>query len=176
MSLPGQHDPDAERQQGRVTFFVWIGIWVFVLYCVITQNLLPEWRLNHRYLPSEAVVLDLALDRTSTEDGPEYEVRFLVRYPVEGADGPVESWAHYHAEARPGDIARAKALCRCFVIGRQYPCWYDPDDPRRVALSRGYSASSLQLVLGCAGVLGVSLVLAWRSQRRQRRDRLAGLL
>ena len=58
-----------------------------------------------------------------------------------------------------------KVLAR-FEVGKNYPCWYDPDDPGRVVLERDYSAfgllfAGLGLLLSAIG----GLALLWRALR-----------
>jgi hypothetical protein len=161
---------DEECRQFHMACVVWIAGWTLVLCIAFSGNFLPEWRLNHRYLQTEAEILDKHLRRrTDGEGGWEYEAEFRIRYLLLGGKDAVETRAYYQAYPQPRDHDTAKTLCDGFTIGRKYPCWYDPDDPQKAALSRSYSTHAVGIVYTCSAVLLASMLwMLWRQGRPRR--------
>ncbi len=163
MQFPSNFQSDDERRRARAAGVIWILFWTFGLYCAVSGNLLSEWRLNNLFVQTEAVVLHKDLVETQGDERWEYEAKFLVRYPLQGAASPYETWAGYHAYSQPSDRASAKARLDHFSVGEKYPCWYDPANPRTVAMSRSYTAQPFVMIFICAAVLGVSFLwIRWR--------------
>src|SRR5262249_52997232 len=99
------------------------------------------------------------------EGGWEYEAEFRVRYLLLGGKA-VETRAYYQAYAQPRDRDSATAICAAFTVGRKYPCWYDPDDPQKAALSRSYSTQAVGFVYICSAILLASMLwMLWRQGR-----------
>jgi hypothetical protein len=106
------------------------------LYVIITHWLVPVWRANYAYVEHTCVVLDKRLVETEGDDGPVYRPEFLIRYAVDGRD--YEIWTYEAARVSTNNRSGQQAVVEQFVVGRQYPCWYDPDDPGRAVLARGH--------------------------------------
>jgi hypothetical protein len=51
----------------------------------------------------------------------------------------VEDGVYDVTQHQLADRPAAQAILDQFEIGQEYPCWYDPIDPHRVILVRGYS-------------------------------------
>ncbi len=165
-------DPAEQRRQFWRACLVWLVFWIIALYIAVSCNLMREWRLNNLYLQADAVILDKRLERAATDDYGEYEVKFFVRYRVLGANEPCQGWAYYQAYPQPRDHATAKGLFDHFSVGVEYPCWYDPDDPWKVALSRSYSTHAFHIVFACVIILVASLLWMWWQYTKQRKERL----
>src|SRR5262245_25055834 len=107
MELTDTIDVAKQRRQFKTACLVWLAVWTFALCVALSRNLFTEWRLNNHYIQTDAVILDKQLE--PGEDG-EYEAKFLVRYRVQGAGEPYQSWAYYQAYPQPRDRATAKGL------------------------------------------------------------------
>ncbi len=129
---------------GEALFF---GIF-FVVGCVAMAYMLvalvwPEWRANRQFEPTEGVILEKRVGRSVSSDpggiaATQYRPEFRVRY--ETADGTYVADDVYDAtNLYSGDEAGVNAALDEFQVGQRYPMWYDPLDPGRVVLVRGYS-------------------------------------
>ena len=94
----------------------------------------PEWRANRQFVPAKCLVLDKRMgSRPATEAEPaRFRPEFRVRYEVEGQQHVVDDVFDVTNLYSP-DEQQAQAALAGFEIGREYPCWYDPLDPRREA-------------------------------------------
>jgi hypothetical protein len=107
------------------------------LVLFLSQLILPEWRANNSFVENTCVVLDKRIIEEAGEDGPAYRPEFLIRHTVNGLDHEV--WAYDVGHRSSSNRQRKEKILQQFVVGKQYPCWCDPDDPGRVVLVRGYS-------------------------------------
>ena len=108
------------------------------LAVVLVQLTIPELRVNRDFIETSARVLERRIDEQLGQDGATYAPKFRLQFAVDGK--PYSCWANYEVTAiYTSDRARSEAILEQFEIGRDYPCWYDPRDPRKVVLSRGYS-------------------------------------
>jgi len=131
----------------------------------------PEWRINHRFVEAEAIVVGKGLARRTTARERTWEPAFRLRY--ETPAGPTEAWAF-----RGGPIAtraRAVALLADVSLDATMPCWYDPDAPGTVVLARGYNwwmwLLTLLLPSALVGFGGAGLVrsiVGWRKSEERR--------
>jgi hypothetical protein len=109
------------------------GFLVFMVWALI----IPEWRANNVFIESSCVILAKRLAESSGEDGPTYRPEFLIRY---AADGKIhELWTYDAVAVYTGSRRSQQEILDQFAVGQQYRCWYDPDDPGRAVLVRGYS-------------------------------------
>ena len=102
----------------------------------------PEWRLNHHFLPAPCTILGTGLVRRTVEDPPQrfstsWRPCLRVRYEIDGVVR--ETWSR-SAPAR-ATASREAALARldAWAVGRTVTGWYDPVDPGTVVLERGYN-------------------------------------
>ncbi len=144
-----------------------------VLLVIVWGFLLPDWRVNYRYLASSCVVLDRKLE-TQTFDLPgergqgikkeeSYKPAIKIRYDASGRK--IETWAYDGTRIYSPDRAVQQALVDSFQVGSTYPCWYDPDRPDQAVLVRGHSWGayiSLILPIGFWIVGGVGVLIAWK--------------
>lgn len=106
----------------------------------------PELRVNRDFVEQEGRLLATDLDERQTADGPSYAPRFRLQFALNGRDHRV--WAQYEInDVHTLDRARSVALLDQFTAGQNYPCWYDPSDPGRVVLRRGYTWFAWLLLL-----------------------------
>src|SRR5262245_564153 len=124
-----------QRRRVKQAFVAWLAVWTLVLVLALLTNFRHEWRLNNVYVQAEATILDKHYETEEAHEGGHYhEAKFLVRYRPAAGAAPCEAWAYFQAYPQPRDHTHAKALFEHFQVGRDYPCWYDPDDPDKVAL------------------------------------------
>lgn len=123
---------------GEVVFFAAL----FLLGCgglvvLLATLVVPEYRANHVFVETPCVVRDKELGRKDTAEGPRFRPEIRIEYQVQGETYVVRTYDIRQAYSASQEAAQA-VLDR-FVVGQQYPCWYDPDDPRVAVLARGYS-------------------------------------
>lgn len=148
--------------------------------------LLPNWRVNYEFAEESCIVLDRRVVVRQEGAGrlfrPEVKVRFAV------GDRRVTVWTYDIAtvlDAResylPEESAAREAL-EPFVPGKRYLCWYDPGDPSKVVLSRGYPwwvwltllVPTLFIVIGGGGLVYTALVWGKSVERRTALAQRAG--
>ncbi len=115
-------------------FIVGCGAFVGIVWAAI----LPQWRANNLYLPKSAVVLDKRL-ATSTRSlaGRTYRPEILITYEVDGRK--FEVWAYAAIAVFSANRAEQQAIIDTVHVGSECPCWYDPDQPDKAIVVRGYS-------------------------------------
>ncbi len=131
----------------------------------------PEWRINHHFVEAEAIVVGKGLARRTTARERTWEPAIRLRY--ETPAGPIEAWAF-----RGGPIAsreRALTVLADVSLDAAMPCWYDPDAPDSVVVTRGYNWWMWTLTLLLPGALvafgGAGLVrsiMGWRKSEERR--------
>src|SRR5262245_4047605 len=141
--------------------FLVVGL-IFCTYVAWVAHYLvvPQWRTNHSYAEGRCVLLD----QRPVEGYPGAQgsrtsfVDFLIRHSVDGRD--YEAWT-YDVTALLGDMTalrcQKESVLANFVVGREYPCWYDPADPSQVVLVRGYNGYSYVFLVTFVGLLGFTL-------------------
>lgn len=125
---------------GEALFF---GVF-FALGCAAFTYMLaamawPEWRANRQFIETTCTLLDKqVVQATTPAEHDRFRPEFRVRYKVDGEtyveDGVYDVTGHYSQNR-----AAVQGIVDEYEIGKQYPCWYDPIDPARVILVRGYS-------------------------------------
>jgi hypothetical protein len=115
----------------------------------------PEWRINHDFLPTRCRVTATGLVRRTVEDPPgafvtTWRPALRVRYEAEGR--AFESWSPSRGGGS-SDRATAEARLAPWSIGTALPGWYDPTDPTTVVLERGYNWWMWLLALLLPGAL-----------------------
>ncbi len=126
---------------GEALFF---GIF-FVVGCGTMAYMLvalawPEWRANRQFEETTCVLVGKRVGSKETAEGEPVQFRpeFALKYEAAGrareADGVYDVTNLYSS-----DEAGVKSVIEQFEVGKKYPCWYDPLDPQRVVLVRGYS-------------------------------------
>ncbi len=124
---------------------------------LITGVAVPEWRINHDYLSTRAVVVGRGLQRRLVSDPPHISYSawapvLRVNYPVD--KNRIETWSQPPSTSVTSDRETALARLQDLPpIGSEIPCWYDPDSPMTVVLSRGYNWWMWLLTLLLPGAL-----------------------
>ena len=158
---------------GRGCGFLFFGIF-FLIGSIVTavffwQLILPVWRANTVYVAHTCVVLDKRVAESRGDDGSTYRPEIQIRYTVAGRE--YTTWAYDAAKIYSSGRDGKQKIIDQFQAGREYPCWYDPTDPEKVVLVRGYSWTTLfaliPLVFVAVGVGGMYFSL--RGGRKSRR-------
>jgi hypothetical protein len=126
-------------------FGVFLLCGVVGLAALVFGMVVPEWRVNHRFVEGHCVVLGKRLGQSQGEDGPVYRPEIHVRYDADGR--PREAWTYDIHGSYTSDRAAQEAILNNFTVGREYPCWYDPRQPDRVVLVRGYHLGTYAILL-----------------------------
>ncbi len=106
---------------------------------------LPQYHANAKYLQNDCVVLDKRISEGRGDNGKTYRPEFQIQYQVDGRN--FEAWTYDASEMYSSGRASKQKILDQFEVGQRYPCWYDPDDPSKVILVRGYHWS-IALFLG----------------------------
>lgn len=110
----------------------------------------PEWRINHDYLPARCTVVGKRIERRIADRPPGgWYPAVLLRYEADGTSR--ESWAWPAAAA--GDRDQAVRRLAAWTLGKDVPGWYDPAAPEVVVLQRGYNWWMWLLALLLPGAL-----------------------
>lgn len=108
------------------------------LGAVFVQMGIPELRANRDFVEHRARLIDKGLDEQRSGGGSVYAPRFRVRFSLDGRT--YSPWASYDvADLHDSDRQRSETLLARFEVGQDYPCWYDPRNPERVIVARGYT-------------------------------------
>ena len=98
----------------------------------------PEWRINHDYLPTAGTVVGRRIERRVADRPPgSWHPAILVRYPAAG--GEREAWAYPAPVTTGGDRDAAIRRLAAWKLGAEVPGWYDPAAPGTLVLQRGYN-------------------------------------
>jgi hypothetical protein len=100
----------------------------------------PEWRANRQFARTSCVIVDKEPGvKPATQNGPAmYRPEFRIRYQVD--DQKYDENNIYDMTKRySADLEQVSAILDRFELNQEYPCWYDPIDPHRAVLVRGYS-------------------------------------
>ncbi|MGH7137178.1 MAG: DUF3592 domain-containing protein [Pirellulales bacterium] len=144
---------------------------------IIVGLTIPELRANRDFVQQTARLLDKRVDEQPMSDGALFAPRFLVQFTAQGRD--YATWAAYDiTDLHTRDRQRSEALLDRFVVGEEYPCWYDPRNPNRAVLARGYTwLTWLMLVVPvpfiAVGIGGLSYVIWNWGKSAERRAVLA---
>jgi hypothetical protein len=176
---------------GEAAFFGFFFVMGCAFLAIILFTLvIPEWRVNHEFLPNTCTVQDKRIVEKEDEDGV-YRAEIQITHVVDGKPYPdiwtysVENLSSVYSS---GKEDKQEILDR-FQIGTHVPCWYDPTDPDRVVLVRGYlwwiylvtSVPMIFIIVGAGGM--IYTILHWGksaehcaaiSRRVQERDLLGG--
>ena len=142
-------------------------------YLLLTQMILPEWQANRRFAPAHCIVENKSLGTIEVDGKNRYRPEILVRADLAGEAHLTSTYdINYHLY--PYSQAEAEAILDQFEIGQSYRCWYDPADPSRVVLVRGYSwwiwllliLPSSFIVVGLIGSVRALLQTGTSAERR----------
>ena len=121
---------------------------VLFLIAVLTTRVVPEWRVNNSYRQATCTVVETRL-AVDPEDDTRYRPSINIRYQVDGQE--YGTWTYdfrtLEGEGYSDDREAQEAIRQRYVAGEQYPCWYDPDDPRQAVIERGFNWLTWVLLL-----------------------------
>src|SRR5262249_22857986 len=116
------------------------------------------YRANHTWIETNCVVLSTRLAESMHSGGTHYRPQVTIRYKVGEQTHQATTYGILDGSSNLRSLEQAKL--DKFVVGQQYPCWYDPADPNSVILVRGYSLPSYVLLgLGSLFLLLLPLVI-----------------
>jgi hypothetical protein len=112
----------------------------------------PEWRINHDFLPTRCTVVGKRIERRVADRPPgAWHPALLVRYEADGASRTAWAWPAPVAAAT--DRAAAIRRLEAWRLGDELPGWFDPSAPGAVVLQRGYNWWMWLLALLLPGAL-----------------------
>lgn len=123
----------------------WLGGFfavVFLLGCaalayLMAEHTIPDWRANRDFLLTTCTIESKEVAVEGAEPNPLYRPVFRVCYEVDGRTFRQPTYDLH--ETVSSDRAVSEQILGRFDVGRQYPCWYNPAEPARVVLVKGYS-------------------------------------
>lgn len=132
---------------GEALFFaVLLGMGAGFFILMLVKMVVPEWRAEHDFVETTATVLETRIDESSDNDGRSvYRPTVRIQYSVDGQ--PYDIWTYDITRAYSSGREDKQAALDRLEVGRDYLCWYDPLDPARAVLVRGYSWWFWPLVL-----------------------------
>ena len=151
-----------EKQTALLLGLVFLPFVVMLL----ALDFVPEWWAHQTYVEGRCVVLDKRIveDASGKGGNSTYRPELLIRYSVAGRE--YQTWAYRAVHSSSALRGPKESVLESFTIGQEYPCWYDPADPSRVLVVRGYSCLSYGLLV----VLPVQVFLISRGIVRYRRN------
>ncbi|HET6881198.1 MAG TPA: DUF3592 domain-containing protein [Pirellulales bacterium] len=140
---------------------------------IVVGLAIPEVRANRDFVEQAARLIDKRLDQQPSRDGALFAPRFRLQFTAQGRTHT--PWAMYDVtDLHTRDRERSEELLARFEVGREYSCWYDPRNPDRVVLARGYTWFTwLMLVVPvpfiAVGIGGLSyLIWSWGKSTERR--------
>lgn len=97
-----------------------------------------EWRVSHQFLETTCTIQDKKMSSYRSTNKIEYQVQFYVAYRANHE--MITEWASLTPTTGTNTNSFfARLGTGKFTVGQSYPCWYDPNNIKSVALERGYS-------------------------------------
>jgi len=124
-----------------IMFLVGCGALALLLLSLIV----PEWRANRHFAETRCTVLERRIVDKPNKNGTVYRPEVHIRYQVEG--DTYEDWTYDVIEVYSASREETQKLLDEFEPGKQYPCWFDPMNPEKAVLVRGYSGWAYLLLL-----------------------------
>lgn len=139
---------------GEALFFAFLlGMGTAFLILLLVRWIVPEWRANHDFVQHYATVLDKHISYEKDADGQAlFRPEVKIRVELDGQE-PLETWTYDVGRTSYHRAEDAQALLDKIKVGEQYECWYDPLNPQRVIIARGYSQWYWMLLLVPAGFI-----------------------
>lgn len=158
---------------GLALFFaVFLAIGIGLFTNALGTLIVPEWRLNRHFHEQTCVLLDKRRGEKDDAGARDFRPEFLIAYTVLGQT--YKRWAYDLNWRYTSSAEQVQQVLDRFETNEHYPCWYDPNDPKRVVLVRGYTWSAWLLLLVPAsfvifGGIGLSYTLLTRGKSAERR-------
>lgn len=138
---------------GELAFFAFLcllgGVGMVVVFKLL---IVPQWRVNREFREHTCIVLDTHVREKEQDEGTVYRPEIKIEYRIQTAENQDDNyvaWTYNIATALDSDAQNAysflpgkeeaAAIADRFHKQQQYPCWYDPADPKIVVLERGYA-------------------------------------
>ncbi len=141
-------------------FFLCVGC--AALWAMLGLLIVPEWRANRQFVETTGTVTSKQIGEANHGDGARYWPEIEVEYRI---DGRTYRDVTYDISSIPSaSREQVEAKLDLFQVGEIYPCWYDPMNPSRVVLVRGYSGWLYLVLLVPVSFIAIStrrLVLIW---------------
>ncbi|MGO8688636.1 MAG: DUF3592 domain-containing protein [Thermoguttaceae bacterium] len=153
-------------------FLIWGCTWLVVAFVTLV---VPEWRVNHHFVPQTCTVRDKRIGEDRGNSGlcrPEVQIHYTV------AGTPYDPWVYDIHRAYSGSRPEAEAAIAAYVEGQRYVCWYDPARPEVAVLVRGYHGWNwlvLIVPLSFVAIGGGGLVYTWLHWGKSAESRAARL-
>ena len=145
-------------------FFVVLGC---LFLGIMARDFIREWRANNVFVEDTCVVVGKEVRRS--RPGAGHWLRISIKYAVNGQE--VQATTYSSNSSWPWSGSEAQAILARFEIGREYPCWYDPDDPAKVVVVRGdyrWGEYRLGLIpLAIVVVFGLGMYACWLRLRQR---------
>jgi hypothetical protein len=143
---------------------------------ILVTWVIPEWRLNHAYVQTSGRVVAARIGAHAT-DPTRFRAEITVEYTVGGRRYRVQATDPVHGGYTSQRSLVALRVGR-FRAGQSCTVWYDPRQPRRAALARGYTWSAWLMLLVpvpflATGGLGLAYIVSGWNKSAERRAALA---
>jgi hypothetical protein len=126
---------------GEALFFgIFLAVGCGALAFMLVALVWPEWRANRQFAPTTCVVLarTVGVKSAAANEPTMYRPELRVRYDVDGQEY-IEDQVYDVTHLYSSDEASVREIVDAFTVDHEYPLWYDPIDPHRVVLVRGYN-------------------------------------
>lgn len=118
-------------------FAVLTALGAALLGYVLRLMTIAEWRANHDFVESRAVVLDAYVASAEVEGVTKFRPEIVIRYDADGRTHTAQTFDVVRVFVTDREICERNL--EEFRVGGEYPCWYDPSSPDKAVLKRGYS-------------------------------------
>jgi len=160
---------------------LWLsGCAVFV--SLLIGAVVPALRVNYEYSQTNCTILDRRVKAKTVGGVMRYRPEVDIEYTAAGESFVRTAYDHNSLSGPSGDSPAsyrydeeaARSIILDFTVGREYLCWYDPNDPSRVVLVRGFTfmplltlAVVVSLIVVATVGLGLRLFAWGKSTERQ---------
>lgn len=124
---------EATGQPGCLLFSVFFFAGCVAFAYLVGGIIWPEWQVNHSYIAHTCIVLDKRVGESDDTYRPEIHIRYTVQ------NKEFRIWTYDASGIYSSGHAGKQAIIDQFIVGGEHPCWYDPDNPSKAVLVRGYS-------------------------------------
>jgi len=131
---------------GEALFFaVFLIVGCAASALMLSRLVIPEFRANRQFVESTCTVLAKDIAEVRASDGVHYRPDVTIRYQA-GRDTQ-DATTYDITRTSFTDRQQAQAVLDRYDLGQPYACWYDPMNPDRAVLERGYSGWLYMLLL-----------------------------
>ena len=146
---------------GGVLVGIFLLLFGAVFACVGYFALLRrEIRANNVYVETTCNILDERISTSRSDDSTTYRAEFHIEYEVDGKR--YDTWTYDASGVFSSGRPSKQKILDSFDVGKEYPCWYDPDDPQQSVLKQGYSILGFLFTgIGLVVFLAGFITLGW---------------